>query len=289
MVDNDSSDGSPDMVCSDHPWATLVTPGRNLGFGVAVNLVAERTRGSWLAAANADVALEPGALERLRQTAVARPRAGMVGPRLLLLDGSTQVSAHPFPGLRTALLLALHAGRFSARAARALSMPPKHEPAAETSVPWIPAAFVLMSRAAFEQAGGFDPGQWLYGEDLDLCWRMRRAGWEILYEPAAHVHHAHSAASVRRFDVASLDSHIDTVNYLWMLRRLGASTTRAVAVIGAVDAIIRIALLSSLARRDPQRFGPRAAHAHLALRQALLGLRSEDELERRVRRAQGAD
>jgi N-acetylglucosaminyl-diphospho-decaprenol L-rhamnosyltransferase len=293
VVDNGSADGSPEMVRSRHPWATLVTPGENLGFGNAVNLVAERTRGPWLVAANADVELEPGALERLRLTAAtpaATPAAiGMVGPRLLLLDGSTQISVRPFPGVRTAVLLALHADRVSSRAARALRTPAGWEPPTTAPVPWIAGALVLMSRAAFTAAGGFDPDTWLYGEDLDLCWRMRRAGWQIVYEPGARVHHAHSAASAQRFQSDSLVTHIDAVNYLWMLRRRGAIATRVAATIGALDALARIPALNLAARRDRERFGLRAKGARAALTQHLLGLRSERELERRVARARGPD
>jgi N-acetylglucosaminyl-diphospho-decaprenol L-rhamnosyltransferase len=289
VVDNNSADGSAEMVRTQHPWATLIASDANLGFGAAVNLVAERTRGPWLVAANADVTLEPDALQRLRMTAEALPQIGMVGPRLLLLDGSTQVSVRPFPGMRMALLLALHADRFSARAARALRAPAAWEPPATAPVPWIAGALVLMSRAAFTALGGFDPNQWLYGEDLDLCWRMRQAGWEIVYEPAARVHHAHSAASAQRFESEALDSHIDAVNYLWMLRRRGAVTTRAAATVGMLETLARIPVLEFAARRDPGRFGPRARAARAALGQHLLGLRSERELERRVTRARGTD
>jgi N-acetylglucosaminyl-diphospho-decaprenol L-rhamnosyltransferase len=289
VVDNESADGSADMVARRHPWATLVRAGSNLGFGAAINLVAGRSRGRFLAAANADVTLEPGALARLRLTAEQAPRTGMVGPRLLLLDGSAQVSIQPFPGLWTTALMALHADRFSARAARALRTPDAWEPAAAAPVPWVTGAFVLIARAAFEQAGGFDPGQWLYGEDLDLCWRIRAAGWQIVYEPAAIAHHAHSAASAQRFDDSSLLSHIDAVNYLWMLRRRGALQTRAAAALGIADAAVRVGVLGLAERREPERFAGRTRRARAALRQHLLGLRSESELERHVRRARGGD
>lgn len=288
VVDNESSDGSPEFVRTKHPWAVLVTPGRNLGFGPAVNLVAERTDGPWLAAANADVTLEPGALARLQQTAATHPRIGMVGPRLLLLDGSTQVSVQPFPGFGTALLLALHTDRFSARAARALHTPGAWAPPAAAPVPWITGAFTLISRPAFEQVGGFDADRWLYGEDLDLCWRMRASGWEIWYEPAARARHAHSAASAQRFDGAALDSHIAVVNYLWMLRHRSRAATRSAAAVGALDALARMVALSAAARRDPGRFGWRVVRARAALRQHLLGLRSEAELERRITRARAS-
>ena len=233
--------------------------------------------------------LEPGALQRLRMTAEALPQIGMVGPRLLLLDGSTQVSVRPFPGMRMALLLALHADRFSARAARALRTPAAWEPPATAPVPWIAGALVLMSREAFTAAGGFDPDQWLYGEDLDLCWRMRQAGWEIVYEPAARVHHAHSAASAQRFE-----SRRSTATSM-------PSTTCGCCAAAARSRPERRRLSGCWTRwrgsrcwssprgvtragsgRGPEERGRRS-------RQHLLGLRSERELERRVTRARGTD
>ena len=77
-------------------------PGENLGYGRAINLVAERTTSEWLAIANADVALRPGALERLMAAGDADPGAGVIAPRLILPDGSTQHSAWAFPTVPSA-------------------------------------------------------------------------------------------------------------------------------------------------------------------------------------------
>ena len=91
VVDTASRDGSADAAREAAPWANVLEPGENLGFGRAINLVASRTKGEWIATANADVALEPGALEAL--IAAGRdPRVGCLAPRLLLPDGSTQHS-----------------------------------------------------------------------------------------------------------------------------------------------------------------------------------------------------
>lgn len=280
VVDNGSTDGSRELVRERYPWVTLLTPDANLGFGPAVNLVAERTTAPWLVAANADVRLEPGALRRLRDTAAGDEKVGMVGPRLLLLDGSTQVSVQPFPGLATALLLLAHAGRFSERARRALRLEGHWQPAAGEPAPWITGALVLMRRSAFEQVGGFDPSQWLYAEDLDLCWRMGRAGWKILFEPAAVVHHAHSAATEQHFGDEKLQVHILTTNYLWMLRRRGRLVTRLTALVGILDALL-LSLAAGL-ERDRERRRRRRAFQRAVLAGHLRGLSSQRRLQRLV-------
>src|SRR5258708_17414457 len=97
VVDNASSDGSADLVREQFPWVSLVASDENLGFGRAVNLVAERTGTDWIAPANADVRVTPGALDRLLEAGVNDPRAGAIAPRLVLPDGRTQHSVFPVP------------------------------------------------------------------------------------------------------------------------------------------------------------------------------------------------
>jgi N-acetylglucosaminyl-diphospho-decaprenol L-rhamnosyltransferase len=99
VVDNASTDGSPEMVRREFQWVNLVALDRNLGYGRAVNLVAERSDSPWIAPANEDIELRPGALERLLRTGEEHPEAAVVAPRLELPDGSTQSSVHPFPTL----------------------------------------------------------------------------------------------------------------------------------------------------------------------------------------------
>ncbi|HEV2754016.1 MAG TPA: glycosyltransferase [Solirubrobacteraceae bacterium] len=110
VVDNASSDGSAQLVRDEHPWARLIALEDNRGYGPAVNLVARRTRTPWVAPANADLRLEPGALAALLRAGEARPHAGVLAPRLLLADGRTQHSVHPFPAVRTTLAVNLGAG-----------------------------------------------------------------------------------------------------------------------------------------------------------------------------------
>jgi GT2 family glycosyltransferase len=170
VVDNGSTDGSPDLVRAAFPHVRLVEPGENLGYGRAVNLVAARTAQPWVVAANADVVAAPGALARLVAAGAADPLAGAVAPRLVLPDGTDQVAEYPFPGVRQAL------GR----------------PGPER---WSVAAFLLLRRAALLEVGGFDPRQFLFAEDLDLGWRLTRRGWRTLVVPDAVVHHDESAAT----------------------------------------------------------------------------------------------
>lgn len=281
VVDNGSTDGSCRLVAERHPWARLVRPEENLGFGRAVNRVVQATTAPWIAAANADIALTPGALQALLEAAARDPRAGALGPRLVLDDGSVQRSVQSFPTLGTALLQLSQVHRLSVRAARRLYLHNTWDPYRPARVPWITGAFLLVRRDAFEAAGGFDEDQWLYAEDLDLCWRLRRSGWEIRYEPASIVHHAHGAASEQAFGgPAGVSDTWLRATYAWKVRRLGLLSTWAAALAQALDAGARLALLRLLRGRAPGRWALRTARAERALHAARLGLRSRAELLR---------
>lgn len=279
VVDNGSSDGSPELVAEHHPWAQLVRPGENLGFGRAVNRVAAATTAPWIAAANADIALTPGALATLLGAGERDPGAGAVAPRLLLPDGSVQPSVQPFPTLGHTVLEVLRAARISDRVARRLYVRGHWDPDRRATVPWATGAFLLLRRTAFEQVGRFDESQWLYGEDLDLCWRLGRAGWRIRYEPCARVRHEEHAAALQAFGERFPETWL-RATYAWKARRYGIAATWAAAGLRLVDARMRVAVLVALARRSPQRFEPRLLRARRDLYAARFGLRPRRDLLR---------
>jgi N-acetylglucosaminyl-diphospho-decaprenol L-rhamnosyltransferase len=123
VVDNASTDGSPDLVSDRFGWAHLVASQENLGFGKAVNLVARQTSSQWLAPANADVVLRPGALEALLEAGARDPGAGAIAPRLIHPGGATQHSVFAFPTIPYSFLLAVGGFRFSATVADRLAFP----------------------------------------------------------------------------------------------------------------------------------------------------------------------
>jgi GT2 family glycosyltransferase len=246
VVDNASSDGSAAMVSQRFPWVRLLALERNLGYGRAVNLVAERSRGEWIVAANADVAVAPGALGELLAAGRSDPGAGAASPLLRLPDGTPQHSAYPFPTVPFTLAFNLGAHRLSSRLGERLCLEGCWSPHVARPVPWAIAAFLAVRRTAFEQIGGFDPGQWLFAEDLDLGWRLHRAGWRTLHVPAAEVRHEGGAATVAAFGAARTARWQDAT-YAWMLVRRGGPRARLVAAINVAGALARCALFAALA------------------------------------------
>jgi N-acetylglucosaminyl-diphospho-decaprenol L-rhamnosyltransferase len=241
VLDNASADGSTALVREQFDWARLIESPENLGFGRAVNRVArEAGDWSWLAPANADIALRPGALEALLRAGEADAQAGILAPRLIGEDGATQESVLPFPTVG-------FTAAFNAGLAR-----PWWNPQQAGRVPWAIGAFLLVRRAAWETVGGFDESRFMYAEDLDLGWRARQAGWHTRYEPGAEVLHTGGAATSAAFSDVEVRKQRET--YAWLRERRGRAVAAAVAACNVAGAAVRATVLSGAARAFPRRF-----------------------------------
>ena len=264
VVDNASSDGSAEMVRERFGWARLVASQENLGFGRAINLVARQTESEWIATANADVALRPGALDALLDAGARDPQAGAIAPRLVLPSGETQHSVFAFPTITFSLLLAFGAFKFSRTIGDRRAFPGYWDTERARRVPWAIAAFLLVRRSAWEEVGGFDERQWMYAEDLDLGWRLHNAGWATRYEPSAYVEHE-SAASTTQLFGPELAPHWQRSTYGCIARRRGGAYARAVALLNLLGAILRWGRLVFRAASDPELAGSRDAHGRWVL------------------------
>ncbi len=253
VVDNGSSDGSAELVRERFGWAELIEPEANLGYGAAINLVAGRTEAPWIVAANADVAVEPGALEALLAAGRAHPEAGSFAPLLLRGDGSPQHSVHAFPSPSLSLVHVLGLARVWPGLGERLCLDRHWDAAREREVEWAHGAFLLLRRDAFEAAGGFDPGQWMYAEDLDLAWRLRAHGAATRYVPAARVTHAVGAATGPAFAGRRADLQMAAA-YDWLVRRRGRAVARLHAAINVLGGGARLAVYGARSISARQRF-----------------------------------
>ena len=272
VVDNASQDGSPEMVAERFGWVRLVASDENLGFGRAVNVVANRTSSAWVAAANADIALRPGALDTLLEAGERDPGAGAVAPRLVLPDGSTQHSVFAFPTVTYSLILATAAFRFSATIGDRLAFPGHWDSERARRVPWAIAAFLLFRREAWDEIGGFDERQWMYAEDLDIGWRLREAGWATRYEPRAEVEHESSASTSQLFG-PELAPHWQRSTYGFIARRRGVANARAVAALNLAGSLWRWARVALGPDAELRRAHARWIGVHVE------ALRAGDELK----------
>ena len=128
-------------------------------------------------------------------------------------------------------------------------------------MPWAVGALLLVRREAFTRVGGFDADQWMYAEDLDLCWRLAREGYATHYEPGAVVHHAESAATTVAFG-EDKTARFMTATYRVLVRRRGKALALATALVNIAGAAARVVV--GRHREDNRRW--LAAHHRAATR-----------------------
>jgi hypothetical protein len=199
VVDNASSDGSADMARAEFPLARVIANAENRGFAAANNQAIAESDARHVMLLNSDAEVRGDALGELVRALDARPRVGAVGARLVYADGSFQHSAFRFPGFAQILLdfFPLHHrlldSRLNGRYPRRLYAGTQPFPVDH------PLGAALMARSeAIRQVGPLDGGFFMYCEEIDWCWRMHKAGWDVLCVPAAEVMH-HGAGTTRKF------------------------------------------------------------------------------------------
>lgn len=197
VVDNASSDGSLARLAAKDRDAVLVPTGRNLGYGGGVNAGLHRASGDVLLVCNPDLTVDPDAVVRLAGCLRESPDVAIVGPTILEPDGRRYPSVRSFPDMsdaigHAAMSLLWPDNPFTRRYHRS-----EERFEAVTEADWVSGACMVVRRVAFESVSGFDPAYFMYVEDLDLCWRVHRAGWRVLYLAAAEVTHLGGTSSSR--------------------------------------------------------------------------------------------
>jgi GT2 family glycosyltransferase len=193
VVDNASTDGSVDAIRAHFPYVHIIANAKNVGFGAANNQAMKLARGEFILLLNSDAFPKPGAIPTLVETLRMRPDVGVVGPRLLNRDGSLQVSCFKFPSPGRAWLENLWLSTlFSRHPVIGDYRRWPHDTLKE--VEWAIGACLLVRRTLVEQIGGFDEIFFMYAEESDWQLRMSRAGWRILFTPAAQVTHLGGAS-----------------------------------------------------------------------------------------------
>ena len=178
----------------------LITNSRPLGFAANANQGIAVTSAPYVVVANPDTEARPGSIALLQEFAEAHARAGVVGPQLQFPDGRWQPSRRRFPTVRGTLVRRTPLRRALRPETRQVDHYQLDErPSEPVQADWMLGAFLLLRREMLDELGGFDPGFRLYGEDIDLCYRAVKAGWERWYVPEAVVTHEHAAVTDHRF------------------------------------------------------------------------------------------
>ncbi len=216
VVDNDSSDGSAEMIESRFPWVKLIRSKENLGFAKGNNVALRQCQGRHICLVNPDVRVFPGCLDALSDFLDENPKVGFAGPRVFNADMTQQVTCRHFPTLWNNFCSATKlAGMF--KKSRFLTGEQMfYFPHDRTlAVDVLGGCFLMVRREAFNAVGLMDEGFYMYGDDLDWCRRCWNAGWQVVFFPGAKAIHDNGAITKPypvRFAVAQQRS----ILYYWM-------------------------------------------------------------------------
>lgn len=198
VVDNASSDGSPEMVAAQFPEVRLIRNKENLGFAKANNIGIGESRGKYLALINSDVDVLRGCTSLMLDYIEKHDDIGMLGPQILNLDGSVQRSCMGFPTLWNSFCRALALDDFFPKSRFFGSHLMTYWSHNETAcVDILIGCFWLIRRQALERVGELDEKFFFYGEDWDWCKRFWAGGWKVVYFNEAKSIHYGGASSAK--------------------------------------------------------------------------------------------
>ncbi len=199
VIDNASFDGSAEMVRREFPAVKYLQSRDNLGFSRGNNAAATSSTGCDLLFLNPDTKVLGNALEVMKDCLDAQQDAGIVGCRILNSDGSVQTTAvQAFPTLLNQTLDADVLHRWFPKSRLWGTAALFNESASPTRVDMISGACLMIRRALFEQIGGFSPDYFMYSEDVDICQKAHRAGWNAYCFPSVSVIHYNGQSTNKR-------------------------------------------------------------------------------------------
>ena len=199
VVDNASADGSASMVKSEFPEVNLIENADNLGYAKANNVALKKAQGQYCLLLNPDVVVTPETFDKMISFMDNDPMVGISGCRVVKPDGSLdKASRRSFPNLKNSLLHFLGLG-----SDYNLDLPDDQIAEIDSVV----GAFLLIREEVIEKIGLLDEAFFMYGEDLDWCYRAKAAGYKVMYAPITTVVHHKGSASKKTPKKALYEFH----------------------------------------------------------------------------------
>jgi len=236
VVDQASQDGSAAAVRARFPWAELIELPRNVGYAAGNNAGLRRARGRHCVLLNNDTVVLPGALERCVRYLDANPAVGVVGPQLVDPDGHKQNSVHSVPNLVSevvpkSLLETIAPLRYPSK---------RYEHPGPIAVEAVLGACLVVRREVLETAGLLPEDYFMFLEETDWCWRIRRAGWKVVHLPDVRVIHHHGATSKKRLPAETRIEYHRSLYHFYEKNR-GPSVARAAFALRVAKTALRVA------------------------------------------------
>lgn len=252
VVDNASADGSADAIEAEFPEVRLIRNDRNAGFAGGVNLGLRACRHPLILLLNPDTRVLRDALPKLVEYADGHPQAGILGPRVVNADGSLQASRFRFPSLLNQILAATYLYQLFPRS-RFLNRERLGGQDADRAQPVdaVSGCCFLVRRSVLDAVGLLDEDFFMYAEEVDLCYRTRRAGFEVHYAPVGEIVHlggeSSRLASRRNF----LEFRRSLLRFFW--KHHGRGQAEVARILLATFLLVRLPYWWLRARTGPDR------------------------------------
>ncbi|MEK7537602.1 MAG: glycosyltransferase family 2 protein [Patescibacteria group bacterium] len=213
VVDNHSADGTVDLLRREFPAITVIANDRNAGFARANNQGWQRTRGSYICFLNPDTEFINDPFPELLAELKRHPQTGCVAPRLLNADRSLQPSVRRWPQFADQALVLLKLRSMSTWLAplRRYQVDAGAAGKGRQAVDQVMGAVMVLPRTVLEEAGAFDEKYWIWFEEVDLCQRLKRRGYDVIYLPQAAIVHLGGR---------SFAQHLSLAKHVWWLKSL---------------------------------------------------------------------
>lgn len=196
IIDNASSDNSVALIKTHYPHLTLIKNKKNVGFGRANNQALDVMKGDYLLLLNTDAFVQADTLQKTVDYIESHPDCGLLGVRLLGSDGVLQPSCRYFPTQFN--LFADRMGLHRLFPSIQLVDDPNTDHSITQECDWVPGCYYLLRKKTIDEVGLFDPLYFLYSEEVDHCFSIKKAGWQVVYFADTDVVHigGESAKSV---------------------------------------------------------------------------------------------
>ncbi len=209
VIDNASHDESLSVLAREFPYVKVIANDQNVGFSKACNQAIPKAKGKYILLLNPDTIVVDSAISKLGAFLDNHPLVGAVGPKILNEDGTLQLACRrSFPSPTAAFFRLTYLSKlFPENPHIAKYNMTYTDPNKEAEVDALSGSCMMIRKNVVEKIGLLDEDIFMFGEDIDWCWRVKQYGWQVFYYPQAAIYHSHGASSRLRPVGTTFDLH----------------------------------------------------------------------------------